>query len=191
MHRDSFPSNSISIQQSSESIQAPGQWGALWATPSCDLRCTDRGCTRPNRDKVAEALSQRLQTWKQTCGFILYSRVNLEHRKEIKVRCCANFARRFWNTVATRQTCETTMKTFCSNPSLNQRIQNKRNSTDPTNWRQVLSTHSIDWYWIESWPKESKSKSNRIVRFLTIPSPNQNRIWPDGRAQTSNNRYKM
>jgi len=29
MHRDSFPCNSISIQQSSESIQAPGQWGAL------------------------------------------------------------------------------------------------------------------------------------------------------------------
>ena len=27
MHRDSFPCNSISIQQSSESIQAPGQWG--------------------------------------------------------------------------------------------------------------------------------------------------------------------
>ena len=29
MHRDSFPCISISIQQSSESIQAPGQWGAL------------------------------------------------------------------------------------------------------------------------------------------------------------------
>ena len=175
MHRDTFPCNSISIQQSSKSIQAPGQWGRCEQHPRV-IRAVRTGAAldqtitiwRP--EWVAAVLSPRLQTWKQTFGLILYSRVNLEHRKEIKVMRCANFARRFWNTVATRQTCETTMQTFCSNPSLNPRIKNKRNSTDPTNWSQVLSVHSIDWYRIESWPKELKS--NWIVRFLTIPSPN-------------------
>jgi len=172
MHRDSFPCNSISIQQSSESIQAPGQWGRCEQHPRV-IRAVRTGAAldqtvtiwRP--EWVAAALSQRLQTWQQTCGFILYYRVNLEHRKEIKVRCCANFTRRFWNTVVTRQTCETTMKTFCSNPSLNPRSQNKGNSTDPTNWRQVLSAHSIDWYRIESWTKESKS--NREILYNTQP----------------------
>ena len=157
MHRDSFLCNSISIQQSSESIQAPGQWGALWATPSCDSRCTDRGRTRPNHNNMSTGVSSssvkpapsnlKADLW---IHFVFPCKPGTQES-----------ARRFWNTVATQQTWETTMQTFCSNPSLNPWIQNKRNSTDPTNWSQVLSVHSIDWYRIESWPKELIS--NRIV----------------------------
>jgi len=124
MHRASFPCNSISMQQSTDSIQAPGQWGALWATPSCDSRCTDRGRTRPNHNNMATGVSSssvklapsnlKADVW---IHFVFPCKPATQERDKRKVLC-----KRFWNTVATWQTCETTTQMFCSNPSLKPQI---------------------------------------------------------------------